>query len=170
MTYSVQLTKGIHMHVSTHHCNMLSLSKSSITQLYKESILWFSVWVTTFSHTKLTLIHFTPCTSQSQQSLLGYPPSMRRRVLWRSSCDVKQMAACRDLSMGRSGPWGASLCQCCMKDKQKYMQSLQCLHWWTKAGPIIPMTAMYPHPMHTVIGIHHCMYNGTREPIPSAYY
>ena len=33
-----------------------------------------------------------------------------------------------DLSMGVSGPWGDSFCQCCMKDRQQCMQSLQCLH------------------------------------------
>ena len=83
----------------------------------------------TISHTKLTLIHFTPCTSQSQQSLFGYPPNVRRRVLWSpSNCDVKQTAAWSDLSMRVSGPWGDNFCQCCMKYRQQCMQSLQCLH------------------------------------------
>ena len=84
-------------------------------QPYDECVLCVSACITAHLHATLTLFHCTLSRSHIQLSSYPSPPTIKSRFRSSPRCEsLRYVAAWPHLSLGLSGPCGASFCQCCI--------------------------------------------------------
>ena len=118
-------TYSLHLDTTNKHIRILHVHVPicTYTHMYTVHVVlpWmWCVWVYACKdmYCLLTFFHVTRCRSQIHASPLGYPPTSKSRVIWRSWWDdVQQVVAWFDLAVGCSGPWGDNLCQCYTTNK-----------------------------------------------------